>query len=292
MRKKFTSINKEFNSINKVEYIENYKLNDNKKVCIDINEEAWSEETYNAWVERFGEPSEAIKRISKDPRVTLSILYNKFGDVKGKKIMNLMGSNGNKAVALALLGADVTVVDFSEGNKQYAMELAKEAGVKIQYILSDVLKLSEEELTGDYDIVFAEMGILHYFTDLKPFINAVYKLLGNKGLFVIRDFHPVSTKLITSRGTTAKIRKHKVTGDYFDTSLEEKDVSYSKYLTDDGKPKKVLLRKWTLGEIVTAVAKEGLVIKSLDEEANLSCVVFDKGIPKTFTLVAEKVKKL
>lgn len=292
MRKKFTCINKEFNGINKVENIENYRLNNDNKACIDINEEAWSEETYNAWVERFGEPSEAIKKIRKDPKITLSILYNKFGSIKGKKIMNLMGSNGNKAVALALLGADVTVVDFSEGNKQYAMELAKEAGINIKYILSDVLKLSEEELTGNYDIVFAEMGILHYFTDLKPFINKVDELLGNKGLFIIRDFHPVSTKLITSRGTTAKIRKHKVTGDYFDTSLEEKDVSYSKYLTHEGKPKKVLLRKWTLGEIVTAVAKEGLVIKSLDEEANLSCEAFDKGIPKTFTLVAEKIKIL
>ena len=136
------------------------------------------------------------------------------------------------------------------------------------------------------------MGILHYFTDLKPLINIIYKLLGDKGLLVIRDFHPVSTKLITSRGTTAKIRKHKVTGDYFDTSLEEKDVSYSKYLTDDEEPKKVLLRKWNLGEIVTAVAREGLFIKSLDEEANMSCEVFDKGIPKTFTLVAEKIKNL
>jgi 2-polyprenyl-3-methyl-5-hydroxy-6-metoxy-1,4-benzoquinol methylase len=285
-------VQKEVANINNGENIESYNLNDDKKVCIDINEEAWNEETYDAWVQRFGEPSEAIKRISKDPTITLSILHNKFGNVKGKKIMNLMGSNGNKAVALAMLGADVTVVDFSEGNKRYAMELAKEAGVKIEYILSDVLKLSEDELTSDYDIVFAEMGILHYFTDLKPFINIIYKLLGDKGLLVIRDFHPVSTKLITSRGTTAKIRKHKVTGDYFDTSLEEKAVSYSKYLTDDGEPKKVLLRKWNLGEIVTAVASEGLVIKSLDEEANLSCEVFDKGIPNTFTLVAEKVRIL
>jgi len=291
VKKKFTSINKEFNGIKKVENLENYKLNDNDIEYTSINEEAWNNESYDAWVERFGEPSEASKRIVKDPITILSTLYNKFGNVKGKKIMNLMGSNGNKAVALALLGADVTVVDFSKENKRYAMELAKEAGVKIEYIISDVLKLAEKQLTGDYDIVFAEMGILHYFTDLKPFINIIYKLLGNKGLFVIKDFHPVSTKLITSRGTTAKIRKHKVTGDYFDTSLEEKDVSFSKYLTDDVEPKKVFLRKWTLGEIVTEVASGGLFIKSLDENPNLSCEVFDKGIPKTFTLVAEKVRQ-
>lgn len=262
---------------------------DKKEACIDSNEEAWNKETYDAWVQRFGVPQEAISKIKADPVKTLSVLYHKFNGVKGKKIMNLMGSNGNKAVALALLGATVTVVDFSEGNKRYALELAKVAGVEIDYILSDVLKLTQEQLTGDYDIVFAEMGILHYFTDLKPFINVIYRLLRNKGMLVIRDFHPVSTKLISSRGSTAKVRKHKVTGDYFDTSLEEKEISYSKYLDDNEEPQKVLLRKWNLGEIVTAVANENFLIKSLDEEPNLSSDTFDKGIPKTFTLVAEKI---
>lgn len=199
-----------------------------------------------------------------------------------------MGSNEYKAVALALLGADVTVVDFSEVNRHYAMDLARAGEVTIKYIVSDVLKLSKQQLTNDYDIVFGEMGILHYFMDLKPFIHIIYELLGDKGLFIIRDFHPISTKLITSRGSTAKVRKHKITGDYFDTTLEEKNVSYSKYLGSCEECKKVLLRRWNLGEIITAVAEERLIIKSLDEEANLSSDVYDKDIPKTFTLVAEK----
>ncbi|MDP5274236.1 class I SAM-dependent methyltransferase [Chengkuizengella axinellae] len=263
-------------------------LNDEKKATKDVNEDIWNEETYYAWVKRFGEPHDAVQKIMKNPAKLLSVLYPKFGNVENKKIMNLMGSNGSKAVALALMGAKVTVADFSEGNKRYAMELAKEANVNIEYILSDVLKISEKQLSENYDIVFAEMGILHYFIDLKPFMEIVNTLLGNHGLFIIRDFHPVSTKLITSRGTTSKIRKHKVTGDYFDTSIEEKEVSYTKYLNDE-EPKKVLHRYWNIGEIVTAISNAGLVVKSLDEEPNLSSEVFDKGIPKTFTLVAEKL---
>ncbi|WP_084170479.1 class I SAM-dependent methyltransferase [Clostridium algidicarnis] len=258
------------------------------KSSLNSNEEAWNKETYDAWVERLGSPKDAAKKIKENPTHSISTLYHKFGDLKGKKVMNLMGSNGNKAVALALLHANVTVVDFSKGNKRYALELAKEAGVNIEYILSDVLKLPEDKITSDYDIVFAEMGILHYFTDLKPFLNLVHRLLSPGGIFIIRDFHPISTKLISSKGSTAKIRKHKVTGDYFDTSLEEKSVSYSKYLNDTDEPEKVLLRKWTIGEIVSSVAKEGFIIKSLDEEPNLSSETFDKGIPKTFILVAEK----
>jgi 2-polyprenyl-3-methyl-5-hydroxy-6-metoxy-1,4-benzoquinol methylase len=257
-------------------------------VCIDKNQESWNNETYSAWINRFGTPEEAFNKIRKDPVKIISSLYRKFGEVKDKKIMNLMGSNGTKAVALTLLGADVTVVDFSEGNKRYAMELAAAANVRIEYILSDVLKLTKDQLTGDYDIVFAEMGILHYFTDLKPFFSVIFQLLNKDGIVIIRDFHPVSTKLISSRGTTAKIRKHKVTGDYFDTSLKETEVSYSKYLDSNEVTQKVFLRQWNLGEIITAIADCGLVIKSLEEEPNLSCDNYDKGIPKTFIITAKK----
>lgn len=186
------------------------------------SEELWNEDTYTAWVTRFGTPSEAAAKLIKEPSAKLYPLSSYFGEVKGKKMMNLMGSNGMKAVALSLLGADVTVADFSEANARYAADLAQEAGVQLTYIVSDVLKLPEHVLDGSYDIVFAELGIMHYFTDLAPFMETVRRLLSPGGIFVLRDFHPVTTKLITSKGSTAKIRKHKVSGDYFDTTLEEK----------------------------------------------------------------------
>lgn len=112
----------------------------------------------------------------------------------------------------------------------------------IHYVLSNVTEVPDSELTGDYDIVFAEMGILHYFSDLSPFLNTVEKLLKKGGVFVLRDFHPVTTKLISSRGTTAKIRKHKVDGDYFNVSPVESEVSYGKYLPNTP-TQKVFLRK-------------------------------------------------
>lgn len=259
------------------------------------SEELWNEDTYTAWVGRFGTPLEAAAKLAKDPEAKLYPLIAYFEEVQGKKMMNLMGSNGMKAVALGLLGAEVTVADFSEANARYAAELAQEAGVQLTYIVSDVLKLPEEAVDGSYDIVFAELGIVHYFIDLAPFMNIVYRLLAPGGRFVLRDFHPVTTKLISSKGSTAKVRKHKVTGDYFDTALESKKVSYSKYLPASGDStgeeghSVVQWRRWTLGEIVTAAASCGLVIQRLVEEPNLSSDVYDKGIPKTFTLVANKM---
>ncbi|WP_223067105.1 class I SAM-dependent methyltransferase [Paenibacillus caui] len=256
------------------------------------NQKAWNTGTYAAWTRRFGSPAEAAAKLQSAPEKRIGKVLDYMGEVSGKKIMNLMGSGGNKAVALALLGADVTVADFSEENERYARELALAAGVPLRYVVSDVLQMPEEVLTGDYDIVFMEFGILHYFVDLAPLFGVVASLLAKGGKLVLQDFHPVSTKLISSRGTTANIRKHKVDGDYFDTSLTETEISFFKFLPDNRKEpavQKVRLRHWNLGEIVTAVAGQGLYIRLLEELPNLSSEVFDKGIPKTFTLVAEKL---
>lgn len=251
------------------------------------NVEAWNQAAYDAWLTRFGTPEQYGERLVNHPEKIVSGLLEHLGDIKGKQIANLMGSNGNKAVSFALLGAKVTVVDFSKENEKYALELAKAAGVEIAYIVDDVLK-SAQHLPNTMDIAVAEMGILHYFTDLVPFFKAVRDTLKPGGIAVIRDFHPVSTKLIESRGSTAKVRKHKVTGDYFSEALVPQEVAYGKYLEGEEKETiTVLLRKWTLGEIVTSAADAGLMIKKLFEYPNQSSEVFDAGIPKTFTLVLE-----
>jgi len=119
-------------------------------------------------------------------------------------------------------------------------------------------------------------------------MNIIYDILEDGGKFIIKDFHPISTKLIAYRGSTAKVRKYKVTGDYFDSSIEKVEVAFSKHLPANDDVHYVYIRKWTLGEIVTAVAKAGLIIESLKEEPNQSSEVFDKGIPKTFTIISKR----
>ncbi|WP_199825297.1 class I SAM-dependent methyltransferase [Gorillibacterium timonense] len=255
------------------------------------NRKAWNSGTYAAWLERFGTPQEAAEKIAQDPNKRIGSVLAEMGEpLTGKRIVNLLGSNGNKAVALALLGAEVTVIDFSEGNERYARELALSAQVPLRYVQADVLDLPEAEFAAPYDIVFMEFGILHYFTDLEPLFRTVRQLLTKGGILILQDFHPVSTKLISSRGTTAAIRKHKVTGDYFDETLEVKEAAFTKFLPDSekqGEVPTVKLRNWTLGEIVTGAAQEGLFIRKLEELPNQSSDIYDKGIPKTFTLIAE-----
>ena len=105
-----------------------------------------------------------MQKIMEDPTREVAHYLPYIQSPKGKRIINLLGSKGNKGVALALLGSEVTVVDIS-ASKKYANELADAAGVSIQYVVSDVLNV---QLSESFDIVLLELGVLHYFLDLKP----------------------------------------------------------------------------------------------------------------------------
>lgn len=246
------------------------------------NEQAWNQNNYIALVNRYGQPMKLADKIIQNPKWRLHPFYKYLHDVKGKKITHVMGSNGVKAVALASLGADVKVIDFSKENAAFAKELADAAHVQIDYIVADILTLDDGHLQGNQDVVLMELGVLHYVIDLQPLLTKIKAMLKPGGRFVLHEFHPISTKLITSTG-----KKHKVTGNYFAPAIEKNPVAFTKHMPDEdqGKLAKVIQRKWTIGELITAVGQSGLVIKVLEEEPNHK--LHDIGLPKTYTLVAE-----
>ncbi|TDQ41065.1 class I SAM-dependent methyltransferase [Aureibacillus halotolerans] len=257
-------------------------LNDLQNDVTQTNQHVWNRDQYTALVERHGAPNKMAQKLKKHPAWRLHPFKDHLEPINGSSILHLMGSSGVKGVALSMLGAKVTIVDFSEENAAYAKALAEEAGVHLDYIVTDVLRLPEEP-HNHYDRVVLELGVLHYFVNLQPLMNVVAQMLANGGRFVLHEFHPVSTKLITSTG---KMRT--VDGNYFDPTINEQVPASSKHLPEDKRDKlpRVFQRKWTLGEIVTAVAKAGLTIDVLSEEPNHK--MNDIGLPKTFTLVATK----
>lgn len=251
-----------------------------------VNGNAWNEDAYQAWIKRFGTPDQAGKKIIKSPRARLGTLapYLSEQHVANRQIINLLGSHGGKAIALAAMGARVTVVDISEENAAYARKTAEAVHVPIRYIVADVLSLPEEEKTGRYDYVVMELGILHYFIDLEPLAELVARLLKKGGRMILHEFHPVSMKLVTTKG-----KKQVVFGNYFDKRLITRTVAYEKHLesTHEALKHHVLLKEWTLGEIITAFASAGLHVERLDEAPNMK--IADIGLPKLFTLVCSKL---
>lgn len=236
------------------------------------NRAAWNAARYPSWVEAIGTPEIEAAKIRADPNHTLRRLLPHLGDVAGKRICNVQGSHGRIAVALARLGAKVTVIDFAEENRRYALELAQAAGVTIDYRLADTIEADRLGLDGAFDCLAMELGILHYHQDLERFFSVMKSLGAPNARLLLNEFHPVQRKLFwQGRG---------VPKDYFATALVETDVP-----DPTGAERSLgtcLCRFWTLGEIVGAVLAAGFTLRRLEEHPDWD----DPRIPGTFTLVA------
>ena len=266
----------------------------NQKQLSTINEKSWNTAAYEAWTNRHGAPEDYAKKIMEDPTREVAHYLPYIQSPKGKRIINLLGSKGNKAVALALLGSDVTVVDISASNAKYANELADAARVSIQYVVSDVLHV---QLSESFDIVLLELGVLHYFLDLKPLFQKIATLLKRDGMLILRDYHPVYTKLLGVDHPSFR-----ASGNYFDEELIEDDVAYSILLTEAQKESlpKTTIRRWTLGEIITTLAEERFKIEKLVEEhgshqrwvfPSTAPEGIEERIPGLYTIIATACKK-
>lgn len=266
----------------------------NQKQLSKRNEKSWNAAAYEAWTNRHGAPADYAKKIMENPIREVDHYLPYIQSPKGKRIINLLGSKGNKAVALALLGADVTVVDISASNAKYANELADAAGVSIQYVVSDVLHI---QLSESFDIVLLELGVLHYFLDLKPLFQKIATLLKEDGTLILRDYHPVYTKLLGVDHPSFRAN-----GNYFDEELIEDDVAYSILLTEAQKESlpKTTIRRWTLGEIITTLAGEHFKIEKLVEEhgphqrwvfPSTAPEGIEECVPGLYTLIATACKK-
>lgn len=247
------------------------------------NQKAWSHKSYEATVLLDGTPEEAAEKQLKNPEYTLRAYLDFLGNVKEKKIANLLGSTGKRAVALSLLGAQVTVVDITPEQKRYALEFAQAAGVSFAYIVSDVLKWDTEPFLDHFDIVLMELGILHYFVDLNPLAKLIHDILTPGGKMILHESHPMIQKYKRQKAGDQVT----LTGDYFADEIIEKpapraSVAYSEAEIRDFP--KCRYKYWQLGEIISAFCANNLIIETLQENPHLEFTT----LPGTFTLVAKK----
>jgi len=244
------------------------------------NKAAWESKAYQAWVSAHGSPEELAKKLQQDHRRLLRYWLKYIGNSAGKRVLNLLGSNGRKAISLALLGADVTVVDISEQNRLYAMDTAEAAGVNMRFICSDALRIPNEEALGRFDIVLMEFGIMHYFTDLDAILSVVSRRLRSNGRYLLTDFHPFARMIANQPDEPAP--------NYFDDSSHEGDVAYTQLLPEQERAglSKVLTRSWTAGDIITAVGTAGLFIRTFEEIPGSA----NPRFPQFYTLVADKAE--
>lgn len=113
---------------------------------------------------------------------------NMFGDVKDKNILCLASGGGQQSIGLALLGANVTVIDFSaEQLKKDELE-AKKHSISIRIIQSDMRDLSQLK-TGEFDIVYHPYSI-NYISEVQKVFDEVSRVLKSGGIYYLMFHNP------------------------------------------------------------------------------------------------------
>lgn len=243
------------------------------------NKIAWEYNAYDFWVSQTGTPSERAKKDIENPRAMLKKYSKYFEDVQGLKIANICGSCGKKAVPLAILGSEVTIFDISEDNKKYALEVADEANVDIDFIVGDVLEIDMNKYEEYFDVVFMEGGILHYFHDINQFMKIMHQLLRPNGRMICSDFHPFQK-------ISDMLELEQPTMSYFSTGVFEGEMAHAKFFTDEVRRQMPLCsyRKYTISEIINAVIKNEFILNRFDEHPSWT----NENVPGELTIIANK----
>lgn len=104
---------------------------------------------------------------------------------KGSVLLPADGE-GRNAVYAAKSGHEVLAVDMSKSGREKALNLAKEQGVTIDYIVADLLTFTTEQKFDVIALIYA-----HFPKALRKEIHQkLIQLLKPKGILIVEAFHP------------------------------------------------------------------------------------------------------
>lgn len=217
------------------------------------------------------------------------------GDVRGKRLLDMGCGDGAEMLEWARAGAVVTGVDNSPVQLASARRNAEMLGVECRLVQADLLRLPEDLLQGDFDIVFSAW-VTAWIGDLDSWFGSAHRALKPGGRFLLNGGHPVSAYVQSAEdGDQLRIS-------YFDEGpfvLEEGPENPWNPAGDPDNPLTTIEWEHTLGSLLTAVARVGLRIDALlelpdtDETRSDYGVEYGvKGRPGRIILAATKTEAL
>lgn len=184
-----------------------------------------------------------------------------LGDVAGLRLLHLQCHIGLDTLAFARAGAVVCGLDFSPAAVAAATELAERAGLsdRAGFVCADVYSAVEALGHATYDIVYVSLGALCWLPEVAPWAAVVAELLVAGGRLYLHDGHPLADAL----GENTLLFEN----DYFEEAEPYVDDSADTYTDSAQELAHRRNYSWNhgLGEIVTALLAQGLVIESLVE---------------------------
>ncbi|UCG02127.1 MAG: methyltransferase domain-containing protein [Candidatus Heimdallarchaeota archaeon] len=179
---------------------------------------------------------------------------NFLGDVKGKRILELGCGGGQNSIVLTKWGAEVIGLDISDIQLEHANTLAKEEGVRVQFVQGRMEDL-ERFKNNTFDIVISSHAI-GYADDLKAVYKETARVLKPEGFLVFCFEHPIYLTI----GSALEEWDFKKVKNYFDRNREEWDWSCF-----DGTIATFNQGNWSIKEIINDCIEVGLHIIRIEE---------------------------
>jgi SAM-dependent methyltransferase len=256
------------------------------------NRRAWDEaaERYEGWF------AEAVELIRSGGSNLFGVEHDLLGDLRAGagtgRAIHLQCAGGRDTLSLWTAGArEVIGIDFSSRMLELARRLSDAVEAPARWIEADVLE-APHEFDGTAELVYTGRGSLIWLHDLDAWARVVRRLLARDGRFVCFEGHPAEWLF------DADADGHLIATDYDYFGGVEASRGWAPEYIDrlsvpDGEQHWKYARAWTLGEIVTAVARAGLRIERLEEypvdwwAGHRDLRPEDRGrIPLSFGLVA------
>jgi SAM-dependent methyltransferase len=218
-----------------------------------------------------------------DPRVLAAA-----GDIAGRSVLHLQCATGEETLSWAVAGARATGVDISPRQVELAQRKAADAGLSVRFVASDVYDVLRMLAGEPFDVVYTGGGALVWLPDLARWAGIVAGALRPGGRLILYEEHPVAGCLWYSEG------RMQIESDYFGRGKPEEVRGWSHFNGGEYAQEIKYEFVWPLGDVVTAVARAGLRIESLDEFPSQARWRFGekldeaRALPGEFLLIATK----
>lgn len=132
----------------------------------------------------------SVEQVHYSPFALGEDVFKLLGNVSDKEILELGCGAAHNAIALALNGAHVIAVDFSEQQLKHARDLKARENISVSLLQADI-----ESLTfirdKSFDIILSVFA-LEFVPNISLFMEECYRVLKPGGLLVVSTTHPLS----------------------------------------------------------------------------------------------------
>jgi SAM-dependent methyltransferase len=229
---------------------------------LELNRASWDERA----AAHAASPDYAVQRFVDDPAHLSDVVrfdLPRLGAVSGLRGVHLQCHIGTDTLSLARLGARMTGLDFSAQSLAQARLLAERAGPAVDFVegtVDDAVALLGGE---QFDLVFTGIGALCWLPRIADWAAAVRGLLRPGGRLFVREGHPMLWTLADPRPDGLLVVEHPYTEQDAPLVWDEGGT----YVQTEQEFVTTVTHEWNhgLGEIVTALLDEGLVLSMLVE---------------------------